>query len=378
MRTDSKYSFPIPIEKARDLNFEYIKNKLSKRKLSEHADSMAAEIAQEVLSYKMDGPFRAPLHWPCQMVALKDFEHTKDLKDLPDPDPLTAVAFAIEQIGSDGANKVRRGEDWRRGHQNATVLATDSPAHHTVDDYIDMAIAGRRTEEEHGLQGSIPHVWGHDHEGAYRQLPLDDPSVAYVLLLTKDGPTLWRHNVLLFGAVASVWAYNRFGDLIIFLARSLLMTPCVHYIDDYGGCDTSRSSGSAFSTFAELNIVFNLKMKPSKDQPPAHEHRIQGVILRFTMDYAEVMPCPRRKASMIKQISKCISENKLPQETAQSMASKCGFLTGTLFGKVGRAPLRPLYSRGGSTSDNEDLTYALRTAMHCIIRIRVNMELVTR
>ena len=53
---------------------------------------------------------------------------------------------------------------------------------------------------------STPQVWGHDHEGAYRQLPLNLPAMAYVLLLTKAGPTLWRHNVLLFGAVASVWA----------------------------------------------------------------------------------------------------------------------------------------------------------------------------
>ena len=67
--------------------------------------------------------------------------------------------------------------------------------------------------------------WGHDHDGAYRQLPLDDPRQAYVLLLTPEGSTLWSHNVLLFGSAASVWSYNRFGDVLVACSRTPGVVP---------------------------------------------------------------------------------------------------------------------------------------------------------
>ena len=69
---------------------------------------------------------------------------------------------------------------------------TDQPYHHTPDHYLWLAQHTEATDQ------TPQQVWGHDHDGAYRQLPLDDPSLAYVLLLTPEGPTLWLHHVLLF------------------------------------------------------------------------------------------------------------------------------------------------------------------------------------
>ena len=58
--------------------------------------------------------------------------------------------------------------------------------HHTPDHYTWLAQYTCKSSQE------TPLVWGHDHDGAYRQLPLSDPSIAYdVLLLTPSGPTLY-------------------------------------------------------------------------------------------------------------------------------------------------------------------------------------------
>lgn len=114
--------------------------------------------------------------------------------------------------------------------------------HHTPDHYTWLAQYTRQHSDE------LPLVWGHDHDGAYRQLPLDDPSIAYVLLLTPDGPTLWHHHVLLFGSAASVWAYNRFGDMLSAIARTIACIPVVHYVDDYGSIEPSGSAASGFDT----------------------------------------------------------------------------------------------------------------------------------
>ena len=124
-----------------------------------------------------------------------------------------------------------------------------------------------------------PRVWGHDHDGAYRQLPLDDPSVAYVLLITPDGPTLWHHHVLLFGSAASVWAYNRFG-------------PVLHYVDDYGSIEPSHLAESGFHTFEQLNCLLGFHMKPSKRQPPdkIQKDSRRPYRMRPWISYSSTMP----------------------------------------------------------------------------------------
>ena len=76
-------------------------------------------------------------------------------------------------------------------------------------------------------------MWGHDHDGAHRQLPVRDPHNTYMVLLTSSGVTLWRHTVLLFGAVSCVLGYNRVGAALVILARTLLGIPRSHYVDDY-------------------------------------------------------------------------------------------------------------------------------------------------
>ena len=145
-------------------------------------------------------------------------------------------------------------------------------------------------------------VWGHDHDGAYRQLPLEDPEIAYVLLQTPHGPTLWHHHVLLFGSAASVWAYNRFGDVLTHISRCLCGIPVVHYVDDYGSINTEQDAQSSFHTFAQLNSILGFHMKPSKEQRPANEHKIQGVIIQCQTNQISVKPCPHRIQRLLQEL----------------------------------------------------------------------------
>ena len=207
VRTDQKYTAPTSLDELRQHNREYIHKKLQQQRVDPHWRLMADEIAKEVQQGRMAGPFHGPqwLHHPT--TPLLEFEHTSTLQPLPHTDPIIAMAFSIEQTGSDGKAKIRRGEDWRRSGHNQACQMTDQPYHHTPDHYTWLAQYTCRSSQE------VPLVWGHDHDGAYRQLPLDDPSIAYVLLLTPSGPTLWHHHVLLFGSAASVWAYTTVSEI---------------------------------------------------------------------------------------------------------------------------------------------------------------------
>ena len=63
-----------------------------------------------------------------------------------------------------------RGEDWRRSGHNATCTMHDRPFHHTPDHFVSSGIGFLEEAPSEELA-----VWGHDHDDAYRQLPLDDP-----------------------------------------------------------------------------------------------------------------------------------------------------------------------------------------------------------
>ena len=322
---------------------------------------MADEIAKEVQMGRMDGPFMAPTWWKIPAVALPQHAHTNQLKPLPHPTPVIAVAFSIHQTGSDGQPKVRRGEDWRRSGHNRSCNMADQPHHHTPDHYVWLA------QHTHICRSNRLHVWGHDHDGAYRQLPLQDPSLAYVLLLTPEGPTLWLHHVLLFGSAASVWSYNRFGDMLTSLTRVLTATPVVHFVDDYGSIQPTSQATSGFQGFGHLNRALGFHVKQSKEQPPQQEHKIQGVHIHLTESHVTIRPCPERVQNIIHTIQQALDTNRLDPGVAQKLAGKCSFTTSQLFGKVGRAANRALYDH--TYSQQHQLSKTTRQGLIAMVNI---------
>ena len=238
---------------------------------------------------------------------------------LPHDNPRIAMAFSIKQIGSDGNDKVRRGEDWRRSGHNSTCAMHDQPFHHTPDHFASLAMQTHRLHPHNEM-----HVCGHDHDGAYRQLPLYNPESAYVLLHTPEGPTLWSHNILLFGSSASVWGYNRFGDAMVSVSR-LQSPPAVahhvtmHYVDGYGSTEVTQHSNSGFQAFEDFNDAFGYNMKPSKRQPPARSHKMQGVHITIETHEIVLTPCPQRVQRMQTQTQQCIHDDHLDADTARRM-----------------------------------------------------------
>ena len=342
VRTDTKYIDTQSRQELHTYNKQYIIKKLHQGQLDAHWKLMADEIAEEVSMGRMDGPFQQPEWWPTKAVSLPHHAHTQQLKPLPHADPVIALAFSIEQTGSDGKPKIRRGEDWRRSGHNKSCNMSDQPYHHTPDHYLWLAQHTATSDD------TPQQVWGHDHDGAYRQLPLNDPSLAYVLLLTPNGPTLWLHHVLLFGSAASVWSYNRFGDVLTSLSRVLTATPVVHFVDDYGSIQPKQHAQSGFEAFGQLNSTLGFHMKKSKEQPPQTERKIQGVYIRTDQQQLTISPCQQRIKQITATLQQAIDENFLQPSMAQKLAGKCAFTATQLFGRVGRAANRALYDHAFS------------------------------
>ena len=87
---------------------------------------------------------------------------------------------------------------------------------------------------------------------------LRDSREAYVLLFTPEEPTLWSHNVLLFESAASVWSFNRFDDILVVYSRTMILSPTMHYVDDYGSMEDSLSVNRNFESSKNTAVVSKL------------------------------------------------------------------------------------------------------------------------
>ena len=349
-RQDERYAHPINHEAFKKLNAAYIRQKLQRARIDDHWRPMLEEIVQEKLAGRLDGPFVAPDDWPVKTVGIPGHP----LKPLPTSEVLAAVCFSVQQ-----SDKIRRCEDFKRSFHNSTLQATDVPTHHTVESYVHLC-------RHYGLHHTPSTLWTHDLDSAYRQFPVKEQSVAYTLLFLPEGPSLWCHGALCFGASASVWSFNRCADMIQFLARKLLLCPVHHFVDDFGAAEPVQLAESGFHSFSELFGALGLKMKSKKASPPSSCQKLLGVVMSISDKAITLTPCTERLAKIRSQIQMILHLNRLSSADAQRLAGKLVFLQTTIFGNVGRALSHPLYARAhglGQDVERDTLNHPLRSSL---------------
>ena len=204
-------------------NIAYVRATANSRQPGKHADRFMAEVWEERARGQVRGPFHAHLSWGFGATRPRDpASGTRtDLTPVPHGDCAVSIAFGIEQLDPAGnVIKVRRGADWRRSHHNQATIVRDRPRHDTFYAFVQGArFLTNRDEAAPPIR-----LWGHDHEGAYRQLPTAEPELSYMLHITGEGVSVWQQIVLVFGATSSVWGYNRFGDALVGIGRLTLAT----------------------------------------------------------------------------------------------------------------------------------------------------------
>ena len=216
---------------------------------------------------------------------------------------------------------------------------------------------------------------GLDHEAAYRQLPAEEPNHTYVILNTPQGPSLWRHNVLLFGSTASVWSYCRVADFMTWLNRCALLLPMLHFVDDFGSVETDDLAESGFESTQQLGGALGLKFKDSKEQPPARQHKLQGVTVTLADDEATVAMPEVRAERIDAHLKQILLDGQLSPKEASWLAGKLQFVAQSLFGKASAAALRPIYKRAQAghfrgSQGKWQLSEALREAIG-FLRLRL-------
>ena len=360
-RKDDRYAHPISQEAFKNLNSAYIQQKIARRPIDPHWESLLDELLKEKAEGRITGPHQAPDHWKHSFVGVPGHP----MEPAPTDTVLAAVCFSVQQ-----SDKIRRCEDFRRSFHNSTLEAHDVPTHHTVDSYIHMC-------RHFGLAAEPSSLWTHDLDSAYRQFPIKDRSVAYTILFTPSGATLWCHTALCFGASASVWAFNRCADCLQYLARKILWAPVHHFVDDFGAVENNNYAMSGFQSFQLLFGKLGLKMKEKKACEPKANQKLLGVIVAIEDHQVSLRVCPDRLCKLQTQIDGVLRENRLSPQEAQRLAGKLVFLQTTSFGNCGRALTQPVYARAhglGMDMDHEKLNYPLRSALMTLQKLLVGMK----
>ena len=332
---DWEPSRPSAMTEFSDANLKYIREAFKTRKPDEYAGKMLETLLTEREEGKVSGPYEAPVHWcgvtvPLPPVLRQPPDHVMPIHQLKAGQTAAALAFAIVFEASDGGVKVSRGEDWRRSGHNATTQTLDAPRHHTVDD-LSVAARWLHRRWHHDF-----HIWGHDHQSAYRQLLLDQPQMALLVLFTEFGPTLWM-------------GYGRFSDFIMHLGRLLLLAAVFHYVDDFHGIETASTAWSAFTGFEWLNKFCGCQMKEEKKSPPAAEQILLVVHLDVSTDEARVRPTDSRRSKLRNLSDKNINGGAISNTEAGSLAGEGSFFDSSCMGRVGRAAIKPLLARQHAT-----------------------------
>jgi hypothetical protein len=111
-------------------------------------------------------------------------------------------------------------------------------------------------------------------------------------------------------------------------------------------------------------------MKEAKSKPPATTQELLGLHWSLTLESLTVSPGEKRLHKISQAISQHLSSGTLSPDEAGTLAGRLNFACSWVFGFVGKALLKPLYTRQHRVGQGSDLLNPpLRVALECLARL---------
>ena len=133
---------------------------------------------------------------------------------------------------------------------------------------------------------------------------------------------------------------------LLFLASRLLGISAIDCVDDVNSCEplaTAPSGLVSWKIFAQESCGF--QMEESKEGI-GKQLVIQGALCDVSQTELRISIAPSRKISLSAEIDTSLDSKRFPPASARKIASKLSFACRHLFGKFGRAMVKPLHRRG--------------------------------
>jgi len=272
--------------------------------------------------------------------------------------------FAVEQ-----SDKVRPCDDFTASGINACCRPSRKLQLSTLDSFF--ALVSSIVLAFPNLQPGNVQFWKRDQESAYRQFALSISALVFASVIfwhhAEERPVAYVHLALPFGPIASVIEYNRISQAITYLCNKMFYLCCDSYFDDFWGVAPAHLARRTFEVFGEVQSLLNCTIKIAKDLLPTVIGELLGHISNLSSIPYTICNTVRRKLSIGKLIQDALRSGILRPSTAGEVAGKFGFACTALYGRVGRAALKPVYERQHSSHIYIDKQ--LRAALQCILQI---------
>ena len=230
-------------------------------------------------------------------------------------------------------------------------------------DGIDALVTAMRRFRE--ASGKVPHLMKADIDAAYSRVPIapEDRWAAAVAFMADGVPQIAQHITLPFGAVSSVYGWDRVGDMLAHFARVILKIPVHRYVDDFFSAEHAETIAHAKDCFAKI-------VRALMGETAIAEHKLEhglsliilGLDLDATANGVNCRPSEAKRKKWLRIIAQALNEKSLPSGAAAKMAGALNWASQHSFQKLGRALLRPLYyhSKHRSARWRDHLELALR------------------
>ncbi len=311
------------------------KNKAERAALfASMGDHPSAEVVFELTSQELkDGHLFGP------------FQNAEEVASFLGTDEFTIM----RRFGVDQVDKIRPCDDALRAHINAGTIMKHKIHLYTIEDFL--AAAWRALPPASGKFTTGIKGWKRDHKSAYRQVPMNPEHYKFCVFAVwdkgKGKPTLFIHKKLPFGFVTAVIYYNRIAQAICSLARKLLRIPVMNFYDDFFAVEREENAESGFKYFGLLNAILGFEIKREKDILPTQCLPLLGHSVEISTVPFKVS-CTENRLEKIRALcERYLASRRISTQGAQQLAGKSIFCCSALFGKIGRAPLCPIFARCG-------------------------------
>ena len=151
-----------------------------------------------------------------------------------------------------------------------------------------------------------------------------------------------------FGAVASVYAWDRVGHLVARVARVLLSLPILRYVDDFFGVERAAAAASARRAFVLLCQACVVPLALDKTPAPAPCAVILGVAIDLAAlqesGHVSLAPDVVKLAVWKHSLDTVIGTGTVSRSTLERLTGQLGFACFAIWGARARGALQPLHA----------------------------------
>jgi len=333
-------------------------------KMDDHSDDIYKNTIEERDLGFCEGPFTSE-------AAVTEYFKSIDLEDPDRWIPLRR--FGVPQKG-----KIRGVDDAAENDVNATSSRSEKLVISSVDTIVAMirkwiTVAAKE-------QGLDLGAWAMDEFKAYRQIPIepDQRRMAVVAVVNPDKnkdtdrpePKLefFVMNGHCFGYTNAVYNYNRRPRALNEALVKEFKIATDFYYDDRWGIEPTKTIQSSFETVEAVSRMIGIMMQNEKAQGPPtiwnkdeedqwteipnpnckpgrawKDPELLGV--GFDLDGLQVKIKDGRRVDLRAEIEDILKRRTLSPGQAAKLKGRLFFLTCSLFGRIGRAFMRPLSER---------------------------------